>query len=76
KLPETEISAFPEKVSPEIQVNTSNKACPPISILPNYTSVIFSDNDVEAGYYYDLSSGKPICKESSLEHLHGPISTC
>nr|CAG8645801.1 8520_t:CDS:2 [Entrophospora candida] len=66
----TEVSVLPEKVSPEIQVNTSNKACPPISILPN--CVLFSDNDVDAGYYYDLSSGKNICKKSSLEHLHGP----
>ncbi|CAH1764435.1 13413_t:CDS:2, partial [Entrophospora sp. SA101] len=56
KLPETEVSAFLEKVSLEIQVNTSNKAYPPISILPN--CVIFFDNDVGAGYYYDLSSGR------------------
>ncbi|CAH1768721.1 5949_t:CDS:2, partial [Entrophospora sp. SA101] len=64
------VRVLPEKVSPEIQVNTSNKVCPPISILPN--CVLFSDNDVDAGYYYDLSSRKNICKKSSLEHLHDP----
>ncbi|CAJ0630248.1 16586_t:CDS:2 [Entrophospora sp. SA101] len=35
KLPETEVSALPEKVSSEIQVNTSNKSRPPISTLPD-----------------------------------------
>ena len=35
KLPETEVSALPEKVSSEIQVNISNKSCPPISTLPD-----------------------------------------
>ncbi|CAJ0912041.1 20977_t:CDS:2, partial [Entrophospora sp. SA101] len=66
---EKKLDDFLNRVTKE-KVNTSNKVCPPISILPN--CVLFSDNDVDAGYYYDLSSRKNICKKSSLEHLHDP----
>ncbi|CAJ0825095.1 5583_t:CDS:2, partial [Entrophospora sp. SA101] len=57
-----------EKVSPEIQVNTSNKVCPPISILPN--CVLFSDNDVDAGYYYDLNP-KDVVERDEQKRLKG-----